>query len=70
LGNVSNVKALGSGVSEYKLDFGPGYRIYIGQDGEKLILLLGGGTKARQQKDIADAKTLWAKYKRMKRMER
>ena len=45
-GNFSNVKAVGQGVSEYKLAFGPGYRIYFGRDGEQLVILLGGGTKA------------------------
>jgi len=44
----SNVKAVGQGVAEYRIDFGPGYRIYIGQDGDVLITLLGGGTKKGQ----------------------
>jgi len=44
-GNFSNVRSVGSGVSEYKVDFGPGYRIYFGQDGNTLIILLIGGTK-------------------------
>jgi putative addiction module killer protein len=52
-GNVSNVRGVGAGVYEYKIDFGPGYRIYFGKDGEALIILLGGGTKKRQQNDIA-----------------
>jgi putative addiction module killer protein len=52
LGNFSNVEGVGSGVFEYKLDFGPGYRIYFGKDGEALIILLGGGTKRRRQRDI------------------
>jgi putative addiction module killer protein len=52
LGNFSNVEGVGSGVFEYKLDFGPGYRIYFGKDGETLVILLGGGTKRRQQRDI------------------
>lgn len=51
-GNFSNTKSGGQGVSEYKLDFGPGYRIYFGKDGVKLVILLGGGTKKRQQRDI------------------
>jgi putative addiction module killer protein len=47
-GNLSNVKAVGNGVLEYKIDFGPGYRIYFGRDGDRLIILLAGGTKKRQ----------------------
>lgn len=43
----------------YRINFGPGYRIYFGKDGERLILLLGGGTKQRQQKDIAGALSRW-----------
>lgn len=66
-GNFSNVKAVGQGVSEYKLDFGPGYRIYFGKDGDKLVILLGGGTKKRQDNDIKTAQTLWKAYKQRKK---
>lgn len=66
-GNLSNVKSVGSGVSEYRIDTGPGYRIYFGRDGETLIILLAGGSKRRQQKDIAAAQARWADYKRRKR---
>ncbi|MBX3532248.1 MAG: type II toxin-antitoxin system RelE/ParE family toxin [Rhizobiaceae bacterium] len=52
LGNTSNVKGVGAGVFEYKIDFGPGYRLYFGKDGERLVILLAGGTKRRQQQDI------------------
>ncbi|HXZ79555.1 MAG TPA: type II toxin-antitoxin system RelE/ParE family toxin [Terriglobales bacterium] len=45
-GNFSNIKSVGAGVFEYRLDFGPGYRIYFGKDGERLMILLGGGTKS------------------------
>jgi putative addiction module killer protein len=62
-GNTSNVKALGGGVSELKIDFGPGYRIYFGREGSEIIVLLGGGTKKRQQNDIAEALTRWTEYK-------
>ena len=48
-GNLSNVKRVGEGVLEYRIDFGPGYRIYFGRDGETIIILLTGGTKKRQQ---------------------
>lgn len=63
-GNFSNVEPVGEGVSEYKLDFGPGYRIYYGKDGEELVILLTGGTKKRQDNDIATAKSYWQDYKR------
>jgi putative addiction module killer protein len=53
LGNLSNVKGVGAGVFEYRIDFGPGYRVYFGKDGETLVILLGGGTKKRQERDIA-----------------
>jgi putative addiction module killer protein len=66
LGNFSNVEGVGSGVLEYKLDFGPGYRIYFGKDGETLVILLGGGTKRRQQRDINAALANWHDYKRRK----
>jgi putative addiction module killer protein len=49
------------------LDYGPGYRIYFGRDGERLVILLAGGTKARQQKDIATAQARWADYKQRKK---
>jgi putative addiction module killer protein len=63
-GHTSAMKALGEGVSEYKIDFGPGYRIYFGKDGDRLVILVGGGTKKRQQQDIARAKAVWSDYKR------
>ena len=53
----------------YRINFGPGYRIYFGKDGERLILLLGGGTKQRQQKDIAGALSRWQDYKQRKKQE-
>ena len=66
LGNFSNVEGVGHGVFEYKLDFGPGYRVYFGKDGETLVILLGGGTKKRQQRDIEAALANWHDYKRRK----
>jgi putative addiction module killer protein len=67
--NLSKVKGVGSGVFEYKIDFGPGYRIYFGRDGDRLVILIGGGTKKRQQQDIAAAQECWAAYKRRKKQE-
>lgn len=66
-GNFSNAKAVGAGVSELRLDFGPGYRVYFGKDGDRLVILLAGGSKKRQQADIEAAHTLWTEYKRRKR---
>ena len=63
-GNLSNVKSVGEGVMEQRIDWGPGYRIYFGRDGAVLVILLTGGTKRRQQRDIAAAKTYWADYQR------
>ena len=65
-GNTSNVEAVGEGVAELKVNWGPGYRVYFGQDGAKLIILVGGGTKARQSQDIATAKARWVDYKARK----
>lgn len=66
-GNLSNVKPIGGGVLEYRLDFGPGYRIYFGRDGETLVILLTGGSKRRQQRDIETAWACWLDYKKCKR---
>lgn len=61
-GNTSNIKWF-SGLGEYIIDWGAGYRIYLLQDGDDLIVLLGGGTKRRQQKDIEKARKLLREYK-------
>jgi putative addiction module killer protein len=66
-GNFSNVKSVGKGVSEYKIDFGPGYRIYFGQSGEELIVPVGGGTKKTQKRDIEKSQVLWSEYKKNRR---
>ena len=66
-GNLSNTRGVGKGVLEYRIDFGPGYRIYFGKDGERLVILIGGGTKKRQDNDIAAAQVCWADYKRRKK---
>jgi putative addiction module killer protein len=62
-GNFGDHKAVGGGVLEHRIDFGPGYRIYFGRDGDALVILLVGGTEKRQQQDIAAAKELWQDYK-------
>ena len=69
-GNLSNVKSVGGGVLEYKIDFGPGYRVYFGRDGDVLVVLLTGGTKKRQQRDIKSAIAFWTDYKAIKRGRR
>ena len=68
-GNLSNTKGVGAGVFECRIDFGPGYRVYFGKDGDTLIILLGGGIKKSQQKDIQEARTIWKEFKRRKRQE-
>ena len=68
-GNLSNVRGVGSGVLECRINVGPGYRIYFGRDGDTLIVLLGDGTKACQQRDIENARELWREYRRRKQQE-
>ena len=65
-GNFSNVKGVGGGVYEYRVNVGPGFRIYLGKDGEHLVILPAGGTKKRQQNDIEDARARWQDYKKRK----
>jgi putative addiction module killer protein len=61
MGNTSNVKWIGA-IGEYRIGWGPGYRIYLARDGESVVILLGGGTKKAQQRDIERAKSLWDEY--------
>ena len=63
VGNFGDSKSIGKGVTEYRLTYGPGYRIYCGRDGDNLVILLVGGTKRRQQNDIARAHEYWVDYK-------
>lgn len=65
-GNFSNIKGVGAGVLERKIDFGPGYRVYFGKDGESVVILLGGSGKKRQGEAIATAQKRWADYKQRK----
>ena len=69
-GNQSEVKSVGGGVFERRIHFGPGYRVYFARETDRIILLLAGGTKTRQNKDIADAQARWQDYKRRKRETR
>lgn len=69
-GNFSNVKGVGAGVFECRIDFGPGYRVYFGKDGDTLVILVGGGTKKEQPRDIAAAQKRWQDYKRRKKQEK
>lgn len=67
-GNFSNVKGIGGGVFERKIDFGPGYRIYFGKDGDTVVILLGGSSKQRQQEAMEAAKERWADFRTRRRM--
>lgn len=62
-GNLSAIKSVGAGVLEMRLDFGAGFRIYLARQGETYVILLGGGTKRRQEDDIQAAKDRWKEYK-------
>ena len=62
-GNFGAAKPLREGVFELRLDFGPGYRVYYGREGRTIIILLGGGSKRRQDADIATAIERWKRYK-------
>ena len=66
-GNTSRLKGVGRGIAELRLDFGPGYRVYMAWDGPVAIVLLGAGTKARQQADIDAAQERWVDYKNRKK---
>ncbi len=65
-GNISNIKWF-KGLGEYRINWGPGYRIYLAQEGTELIILFGGGTKKKQQKDIEEAMKLLHEYKERKK---
>ncbi|MCM0606989.1 MAG: type II toxin-antitoxin system RelE/ParE family toxin [Xanthomonadaceae bacterium] len=61
-GNLGNTRNLSQGVWELKIDFGPGYRVYFGEDGAKIVVLLVGGDKGSQERDIQKAKEYWKDY--------
>ena len=66
LGLLGDCRSVGNGVSELRIDTGPGYRVYFGRDGGTLVILLTGGTKQRQARDIGRAKEFWVDYRRRK----
>lgn len=66
-GNTSSLKPIKGAFQEVVIDWGPGYRIYVGRDGDKLVILFGGGIKKQQQKDIDNAYILWEEYKHRKK---
>ena len=61
-GNFGDYKSCGKGVFELRIDIGPGYRVYYGRKGNEMVLLLAGGTKKSQQKDIETAIKYWNDY--------
>jgi putative addiction module killer protein len=63
LGNFGDCKSVGAGVLELRVSFGPGYRLYFGRDGNTVVVLLCGGDKGSQTKDISKAKLFWKEYK-------
>ena len=62
-GNFGDRQSVGGGVSELRIHLGAGYRIYYGRQGSSLVILLGGGTKSKQDKDIKEAISLWERYR-------
>lgn len=64
VGNLGDHKHIGDGVNELRIHYGPGYRVYFGRDGEAIVILLCGGDKGSQQRDMARAKRFWDDYRR------
>ena len=70
LGNLGDSKSIGGGVYELRITVGPGYRVYFGQDGLLLVVLLCAGDKGSQKRDIVKAKTLWREYHANKKLSK
>jgi putative addiction module killer protein len=66
-GNFGDCKPVGEGVMELRVDFGPGYRVYLAEDGPRIVLLLAGGDKSTQSRNIKAAKMYWNDYKERRR---
>ncbi|MEC4893687.1 MAG: type II toxin-antitoxin system RelE/ParE family toxin [Oscillatoria sp. PMC 1051.18] len=66
VGNLGDYRSVGDGIFELRIDYGPGYRVYFGQVGTTLVLLLCGGDKSSQKQDILKAKEYWRDYERRK----
>ena len=62
-GSLGDSKSVGGGVFEFRIDFGAGYRVYFGQDGNTIVVLLCGGDKGSQDADIKRAKQYWKDYR-------
>lgn len=62
LGNFGDCKSVGGGVEELRIDFGPGYRVYFGREGASVVVLLCGGSKKSQARDIVAAQRRWKEY--------
>ena len=69
-GNLGDYKGVGEGVMETRIHIGPGYRIYYGREADTILILLAGGSKRQQDKDIQTAKERWRVYKQRRRRER
>jgi putative addiction module killer protein len=65
-GNMGDTKSLGDGLHERRIHWGPGLRIYFGREGGRLVVLLGGGIKSGQQRDIKATRKLWTEYRQRK----
>lgn len=63
VGNLGDISSVGEGIEEFRIHYGPGYRIYFKRQGERIILLLIGGDKSSQESDIKKTKALWNQYK-------